>query len=451
MAFQLKSSRLLILLVFFLTAACSLVFYSAVKVRDVGGTDLPTTEITINFLLPMRCNTLPEKIVITPELPTTTVHYTAYWSTGSTLILRIRQAGCPQGQLLRWRVDGVPTVIPLISKSAGGKYRPRVRLTLVAEDPVEGVPSLGPVPISFNTPVRPDGENIIPPAPGKLEPVQFWHGGKKYTDYSRWLYFPDKLLKSGSTHRIVFLPGLKSLAGAELGARKEFVFTTAEAPRVLKTVPPVDAKGVKLYRQIEFTTDRKMLSASVSVTDPGEDIDVPGRTIVKNDKVIFTPSGCFLPGKRYKVKLEGLSENREPLDPFEFFFSTVNLGNRFWVDVKLAEIHTVRIYRGATLVRHMPASGGKLASPTPTGYFVTQDRGFSFWSARFGEGATYWVRLYGQVLIHSVPRDHKWETKEEEHAKLGLPASHGCIRLDEKDARWFYENIPMGTLVIIHN
>lgn len=98
----------------------------------------------------------------------------------------------------------------------------------------------------------------------------------------------------------------------------------------------------------------------------------------------------------------------------------------------------------------LPASGGKSETPTPLGDFYTQDRGQSFWSPRFGEGATYWVRLVGQVLVHSVPRDSQWRIKEDEHAKLGLPASHGCIRLSEEDAKWFYENIPTGTLVIIH-
>lgn len=109
----------------------------------------------------------------------------------------------------------------------------------------------------------------------------------------------------------------------------------------------------------------------------------------------------------------------------------------------------VAVARG--LVRHMLASGGKSETPTPTGYFRTQDRGYSFWSSRYREGALYWVRLVGQVLVHSVPKDSKWKTKDDEHARLGLPASHGCIRLDEKDARWFFENIPTGTLVIVHH
>ncbi|KKM11979.1 hypothetical protein SY88_05955 [Clostridiales bacterium PH28_bin88] len=98
----------------------------------------------------------------------------------------------------------------------------------------------------------------------------------------------------------------------------------------------------------------------------------------------------------------------------------------------------------------MLASGGKPGQDTPYGMYRTKDRGSSFWSERFGEGATYWVRLHGQYLVHSVPKDANWQTKEEEHAKLGLPASHGCVRLSDADARWFYQNVPPGATVIIH-
>ncbi|NLN87671.1 MAG: L,D-transpeptidase, partial [Syntrophomonadaceae bacterium] len=36
-----------------------------------------------------------------------------------------------------------------------------------------------------------------------------------------------------------------------------------------------------------------------------------------------------------------------------------------------------------------------------------------------------------------------------EAAKLGTPASHGCVRLATEDAQWLYRNIPTGTPVSI--
>ena len=32
---------------------------------------------------------------------------------------------------------------------------------------------------------------------------------------------------------------------------------------------------------------------------------------------------------------------------------------------------------------------------------------------------------------------------------LGIPASHGCVRLKVEEAKWLYDNIPSGTKLII--
>lgn len=50
-----------------------------------------------------------------------------------------------------------------------------------------------------------------------------------------------------------------------------------------------------------------------------------------------------------------------------------------------------------------------------------------------------------------MPRDKDRNVIKEEYEKLGIPASHGCVRLKDEDAKWFYENIPEGTMVVIHD
>lgn len=226
--------------------------------------------------------------------------------------------------------------------------------------------------------------------------------------------------------------------------------TGADRLRVTGTSPANGGKRVPLYGTVQFNLNREISKASVRVTVAPEETGVPGNVTVSREKVVFRPDNAFLPDTTYRAVLQAEPEYDESLYEYELSFSTVNMGERYWVEVKLGEKHTMTVYRGRERVRHMPVSGGRPESPTPTGFFYTGDRGYSFWSRRFGEGATYWVRLVGQVLVHSVPKDSTWKTKEEEHEKLGLPASHGCIRLDEKDARWFFENIPRGTPVIIH-
>ncbi len=126
--------------------------------------------------------------------------------------------------------------------------------------------------------------------------------------------------------------------------------------------------------------------------------------------------------------------------------------NQLWVEVSLEESkHSVTVRKGEEVIRTMPCSGGTKDEPTVLGVFYLENRGEWFYSERFKEGAQYWVRFYKQYLFHSVPMDRDFNVIKEEADKMGSAASHGCIRLLFEDSKWFYENIPDDTLVIIHD
>lgn len=125
--------------------------------------------------------------------------------------------------------------------------------------------------------------------------------------------------------------------------------------------------------------------------------------------------------------------------------------DQLWVEVSLKkEGHKVLIREGRRIMRVMPCSGGTKEEPTIMGAFYLENRGEWFYSERFQEGGLYWVRFYEQYLFHSTPVDRDMKVIVEEKEKIGGPASHGCIRLLVEDAKWFYINIPDGTLVVIH-
>ncbi|WP_310602427.1 L,D-transpeptidase family protein [Anaerosporobacter sp.] len=65
----------------------------------------------------------------------------------------------------------------------------------------------------------------------------------------------------------------------------------------------------------------------------------------------------------------------------------------------------------------------------------------------------YCTRITGGILFHSV-----WYYKQDpatlsatQYNKLGTMCSHGCIRLSVADAKWIYDNCPIGTTVTIYN
>lgn len=61
----------------------------------------------------------------------------------------------------------------------------------------------------------------------------------------------------------------------------------------------------------------------------------------------------------------------------------------------------------------------------------------------------YSTRITGGILFHSVPYNSQnpASLKANYYDKLGLSVSAGCIRLTVADAKWIYDNCPVGTLV----
>lgn len=85
---------------------------------------------------------------------------------------------------------------------------------------------------------------------------------------------------------------------------------------------------------------------------------------------------------------------------------------------------------------------------TPEGTFQTMVK--YDWRYLFGDvWGQYATRITGHYLFHSVPYFEKDKStlEYEEYNKLGTTASMGCIRLTAKDAKWIYDNCPVGTTV----
>jgi hypothetical protein len=130
-------------------------------------------------------------------------------------------------------------------------------------------------------------------------------------------------------------------------------------------------------------------------------------------------------------------------------------GNRWKVIVSIADQKTY-VYDNEKLVRAAVCSTGieDGDNDTPLGDYILnesgQKRGEFFYSRKVGEGARCWVGFIGGVyLFHSVPVTEDNAVIPEEAAKLGEPASHGCVRLSMRNAYWFYRTVPDGASVHI--
>lgn len=101
-----------------------------------------------------------------------------------------------------------------------------------------------------------------------------------------------------------------------------------------------------------------------------------------------------------------------------------------------------------TPIRVMACSCG--GDATPVGKYTTSDK--YDWRVLVGNvWGRYTTRIVGSILFHSVPYEEKDESTlcAGEFNKLGSTASHGCVRLCVADAKWLFENCPVGTEVKI--
>ena len=138
--------------------------------------------------------------------------------------------------------------------------------------------------------------------------------------------------------------------------------------------------------------------------------------------------------------------NEDTINQFDITSNT-----NYLVFVNIAEQKTY-VYEGSkndwTLAKTFTCSTGIEGKETPVGVFTVQNRAPWFFSPKYGQGGKYYVQFMGNYLFHSIPFDSDKTTISD--PTLGVPASHGCIRLSVEDSKWLYDNVKNGSKIIIY-
>lgn len=130
--------------------------------------------------------------------------------------------------------------------------------------------------------------------------------------------------------------------------------------------------------------------------------------------------------------------------------STAQLGRVSWLlKVSLHQRRLTVIDNGKVLQRYTVAVG-RASAPTPTGRFAVTDRLLTgdptgpygccvlALSAKSPHAIQGWAGG-NRIAIHSTP----------ETSSIGLPVSHGCLRLTLAEGRWLLSHVPLGTPTLI--
>lgn len=103
-------------------------------------------------------------------------------------------------------------------------------------------------------------------------------------------------------------------------------------------------------------------------------------------------------------------------------------------------------------VKVFACSVGLPGTETPSGTFYTLQK-YRWWELMGPSYGQYCTRIVGGILFHSVAGSNttSYNLSADEYNKLGSPASHGCVRLCVRDAKWIYDNCSLNMRVDIYD
>lgn len=165
---------------------------------------------------------------------------------------------------------------------------------------------------------------------------------------------------------------------------------------------------------------------------------------------------------KYFQRKHGLSETgvADQATQMKLFSGDVQKSEEYVFPYKiLVDISDQRVYvyswegEGYTgKERSMICSTGMDKTPTPTGTYQSYGRmvqGEWYYFDEFNCYAKWAYGIVGGILFHSVTYNKEKKLNKGSVNNLGKKASHGCIRLEVEEAKWIYDNCPIGTTVVI--
>ena len=122
---------------------------------------------------------------------------------------------------------------------------------------------------------------------------------------------------------------------------------------------------------------------------------------------------------------------------------------RYEIKVSL-RAHTVSVIRAGRVIQRYDVAIGRPSAPTPTGRFSVTDRlktgdpagPYGCCILAISAHAPHTIQGWAggdRIAIHSTP----------DTGSIGLPVSHGCLRLTLAEGEWLISHIPLGTPTII--
>lgn len=196
----------------------------------------------------------------------------------------------------------------------------------------------------------------------------------------------------------------------------------------------------KLAANVNIATQKELKKPDGTVTQQGKD----GLTIDKNQTLANIKQSLESGNKQALVATSAVKFASSTVYPD----STAGLYSSKYIQVSL-RTQTLYQYEGETLVAKYTISSGASRTPTPRGTFTVNSKHPRAWSSSAKLWMPYWMAFIGSTYgLHELPEWPGGYKEGQNH--LGIPVSHGCIRLGVGDAKKIYDWVEVGTPVVIN-
>lgn len=288
------------------------------------------------------------------------------------------------------------------------------------------------------------------------------------------LIIPLNFWKPESEYAIV-LPGGRNIMMTAVESQY-FTFTTLPYPRVSKISPEDKAKNVEIEIEdpitIEFNQPTENFALDFRI-EPKVDIAYQSNQEKTQYKIL--PKAGFKQGTDYKLQIyikheKDTNENErlvfessfstKPPPPQEWEkdfalrldqarkFTNARIATGKYIDINLS-VQILSIFEEGKLLDSFLISSGKRGLDTPKGNFNVMAKRTRPWSKKYGLYMPWFLQFTSEGHgIHELP---EWPGGYKEGANhLGIPVSHGCVRLGIGPAKRVYDWAEVGTPIVIY-
>jgi len=323
--------------------------------------------------------------------------------------------------------------------------------------------SVAQIPSQFEKPIE-----IFPKEDIKIA----WENSNKQLIIS-----PQKFWKPESEYKITIPKGRNMFFFKT--ASKEINFSVAKYPRVKNFIPVSGTKDVIFDIEdpitIDFDKDVEGFFVGFEV-EPKLEIAYNINSEKTQFQLLPKNANEIESGKEYKVRVlikqkDDTSENYKQI--YESSFETLPAAPQNWdkdfalrleqakkytrskiksgkyIDINLSS-QIMTIFEEGRLLDSFLVSSGKMGMNTPKGEFAVRNKAPRVWSRAYGLYMPYWMAIVpdGKFGIHELP---EWPGGYKEGANhLGIPVSHGCVRLGVGPAQRVFEWAEISTPIIVY-